>query len=784
MAFENVQTIEKVTSLDRWLEEQPREKEGKAPHPLDTIKAKAKQKKLLEWHEQERERQAENRYQQAIEQDFYDNLQWSDEDAQELLDRGQAPLVFNIVAPTCDWVIGTEKRTRVDFKVFPRAEDDVKTADAKTKTLKFLGDVNKVTFHRSLAFADTVKVGIGWLEDGARDDPTEEPIFSRYESWRNILWDSMGKERDLSDGRYLFRDRWVDLDIAIAMFPDRARELRTAAIAANLWGNDEDEDFWYLGRHFQARDERGEVIYQRRTFLADVGHVNNRRARVKLIEAWYRMPEVCRYCDGSEFDGMRFDSKKEVMLAAFKRGAFSLYDRIEMVVWCAIMTEKDLMQDMRSPYRHNRFPFTPIWCYRRGRDGMPYGLIRRLRDPQEDYNKRASKALFIMSTKGVVADADAVENHDEAREEVARPDYYIIKKRGAEFRVDQDKELAQEHLLLMDRDERMVQHSGGVTDDNLGRRTNAISGEAIKARQLQGSVVTAEVFDNLRFAVQYQGEIQLSLAEQFITAPKVIRLIGARGSIEWLKINQPEVDAMGNVRWVNDITAAKADFVVDEQDFHQSLRQAMFESMVDLVGRIAAVSPEAALRILKMALEFSDLPNKAAMAKEIAEIVGISDKKPEDMTPEEQAEFQQKQQAAQEAAMLQRRAAVLALREQEARINKLNAEAQKALASIEGAGLDDGERAQLAEQMRAVQEEALKQIAELQQEVRQLEQVLADKRYEINVDAAVARERNQLDAETKVRITRIQQVGEKRVEALEQQINEVAKKVATKSSMK
>jgi len=33
-----------------------------------------------------------------------------------------------------------------------------------------------------------------------------------------------------------------------------------------------------------------------------------------------------------------------------------------------------------SPYRHNRYPFTPIWGNRRGRDGLPYGLIRGLRD--------------------------------------------------------------------------------------------------------------------------------------------------------------------------------------------------------------------------------------------------------------------------------------------------------------------------------------------------------------------------------------------------------------------
>jgi hypothetical protein len=94
-------------------------------HPLDTEQMQKRQKQLLEWYHQEREKQAPNRYQMAIDQDFYDNLQWSDQDIQELADRGQAALTFNEVAPTVDWITGTEKRTRVDYKVLPRSEDDV-----------------------------------------------------------------------------------------------------------------------------------------------------------------------------------------------------------------------------------------------------------------------------------------------------------------------------------------------------------------------------------------------------------------------------------------------------------------------------------------------------------------------------------------------------------------------------------------------------------------------------------------------------------------------------------
>ena len=97
---------------------------------------------------------------------------------------------------------------------------------------------------------------------------------------------------------------------------------------------------------------------------------------------------------------------------------------------------------MASPYRHNRFPFIPIWCYRKGRDKTPYGMVRNLRDPQEDLNKRRSKALFILSANRMIADDDAFENWDEAAEELARPDGILKKKKGAEVTLDRTRILS------------------------------------------------------------------------------------------------------------------------------------------------------------------------------------------------------------------------------------------------------------------------------------------------------------------------------------------------------
>lgn len=641
-------------------------------HPLDSDQAQQKFRKLREWFEQEREKQAVNRYQQALDEDFYDGIQYSDEDIDELNARGQAPLVFNKIKPSVDWILGTEKRSRVDFKVLPRNESGYDLAQIKTKTLKYVADVNKAAFERSLAFEDAVKVGIGWLEDGVRDNPEEEILYSRRESWRNVLYDSNGVKRDLSDARYLFRWRWVDLDIALAMFPNREAALRKAAVAANLLGDDQDEDFWYLGQRFQATDAAGNVI-GRRTYVSDATLVGNRRPRVKLIECWYREPVSTKFCCGDLFDGREFDSKNTAMQQAVIEGMTSTIDRVVLKVRCAIMTDGDLLQDMASPYRHNRFPFTPIWCFRRGRDNAPYGAIRNIRDPQEDLNKRASKALFILSTNQVIAEKQTIGKEmtwDELRDEAARPDGVIVLDKAGRFEIRRDVQLAEEHLRLMDHDGRMIQDIGGTTDENLGRRTNAVSGEAIRARQDQGSVVIASLFDNLRYAIQLQGEKQLSLIEQFYSEPKVIRLAGAKGNIEWLKTNQPEQQPDGSVRYLNDITAEQADFVVDEQDFSATIRMAMFE---ELMGVISKLPPEVGLKLLDVAMEMANLPDQHEVIARIRKINGFVDT--EKMTPEEKAAYEAQQAEAQQAAQLQTRMLTAKVAELEAKVGKTNAEA-------------------------------------------------------------------------------------------------------------
>lgn len=651
--------VKKGSPIDRLPKDEYGQEEVAAPeHPMDAPDVVDRHQEYVAKYHYELEVQSDNRAEMAKDEDYYDNIQFTLEQMKELEDRGQAPIAYNVIAQTVNWVIGSEKRGRTDFKILPRGKDDAKPAEVKTKYMKYVSDINHTNFNRSRSFEDTVKVGLGWIETSVPDEEDDEPTGDRYESWRNILWDSASTAMDTSDMRYQFRTKWVDLDVAIAMFPDREPELRNSIQETNLFSTDAMID----GDEAMDGAEADRELY---------GGINPiymyKRQRVRLIECWYRVPEKVKKIKGGRFKGDIYDESDPRHVQAIESGNGRLHDKVEMRTRVMFMTTSYPLYDMPSPFRHNRLKFIPIWGYRRGRDNLPYGIIRGLRDIQDDINKRASKALYILSSNKVIMDEGALPDDmtlDEFADEVARPDAIIVKRTGKELTINADRDLSQWHLELMSRNISMIQQVGGVTDELLGRSTNAVSGVAVQKRQEQGSVATNKLFDNLRYAVQQHGEITLSLIEQFVTEEKQFRITNQRGTPEYITMNDglPE----------NDIARAKADFVISESDWRATIRQAQNEQLLELLSRLP---PQVSMTMLDLVVEGMDIDNREELANRIRQVTGQRNPDATEPTPEElqQQEAAAKQQQAAEAQFM----AELRKTESEALKNEATAEETK-----------------------------------------------------------------------------------------------------------
>lgn len=643
----------------------------------DAEKQNAKQlaSQLGDWYWQERTVQAENRMEMATDAAFYDSDQWTEAEKAELMERNQYPSVINLIKPTIDWLSGTEKRLRTDWRVLPTTPDGDEDAKIKTHVMKFITEASHGQYKRSQAFVSAAKVGVGWRELGVRGDKTDIPIFIGNESWRNILYDSQAKDpMFIEDGRYMFREKIVDLDVALAMLPSRREELKLAALATY------DKHWDYINSDIQ--------LYYKPTALSSAisdatTTFHNRRLVVPLIECWYRKPVKVKkikqsdiYEWGAEYDPNDPEMKAHVDDAG---NSSTLYDKVEMRMFVAMFIKPgidmnrngcSLLFNARSPYKHQRFPFVPLWAYRKDADNTPYGAVRSQRDAQRDFNKRHSKAQFILSTRGVIYEDGAVDDEDALAEEISRPDFMIKRNKGFELEISDNNSLAKEHIEIANLDERYIRQASGVTGENLGLSTNATSGVAIERRQMEGAIVTQDLFDNGVLHDQVCGEILLSLIEQFMDLPTQIMISGEKGP-EALYLNQPDPQGEG---LINDITARKAKFKVTEHDYNATVRQAMFEELMKLIGNLPA---EMGMQLLDVVIEMGNMPEREELVRRIRQLNGHSDA--DDLTEDERKEIEEARDAAQaEQQALEKRAAMAKIEKDEGDAALRRANAAKA----------------------------------------------------------------------------------------------------------
>jgi hypothetical protein len=648
--FEVAERKPTTVPLDRVRPESPSETSvDDGSMPSQDVSAEKNHRTLMDCMQDEGERQAEERFQMAIDEDYNDHQHWRPEDAAVLQERGQAPLVFNEGRNTIEWISGTEKRMRKDFKALPREPDDEQGAELKTKLLKYTDDANMTQWHRSAAFKQMASCGLSWLEEGLNPDPESEIIYSGREDWRNVLRDSRGRDIMLRDWRYCFRKKRLDLDYATALLGgvagNRIHLLKGDAYRQVEEPN-EGDSVWYLGQKLTSASDIGGVwrksttFDERSAYMQSNGYYDSgRRLSIDLIEAWYRVPEAVQVFNGGMFDGKIYNDQDPRMRYAVKREGNSLRDAVRMRMRVMLCTEKTWLWDGPSPFSHGKFTLIPLIAYRRARDGMIYGVWRGMRDLSDDTNKRRAKALWALSANRVITDERNVtedQDLDMIREEAARVDGVLVTKAGASLEIVENTSDIQGNLAMAQTNIEAMRNIGGVTSENLGHDTNATSGKAILAKQDQGSLTTSDLFDNYQLAIKMQGTLRLSHMEQFWTERKAIRIAGQGQPFDWIVINEFD-PATGQFQ--NDITQRQADFEVDTQDFRSSASQAALEQMFNLLSSIATFAPDAVLSVLDLVVDASDVRNKPEWVARIRKINGQRDpsKAP---TPEELAQDQ------------------------------------------------------------------------------------------------------------------------------------------------
>ncbi len=552
---------------------------------------------------------------------YYDGDQWTQEEKDILNDRGQPALVINRVKPTVDLITGTESKTRVEFHAAPRTDQDVQDASIATEAIKYVMDQNEGEYLCAEAFSSQTKAGWGIIEVGESDDPFKDPIRLSAVPRNELVWDPYAKEFDLSDAKYQIRSKWLELEDAIARFPKHQQTLEMAV-------SDEEQEATKESPHHGTEDQSdrpGLSKWLDAQVVSSSEWIDKSRKRVRLLECWYKQSTDVWFVENELSGDVDEFDPRQAMEVLSTPGVKLSKRNIRKVRICIVAGDK-ILEDNSSPYRHNQYPFIPFWCYRKDEDGSPYGVIRQIRDPQDEINKRRSKAMHLLNSRQIIATSNAIDQKmndwREVAKQAAKPDGKILLDAGAnnahfEFVKTQTEVEAQFKFEQEAKGE--IEEISGVLGELKGAETNATSGKAIIARQVQGTTMLGMSFDNYRRSRLLLGNLIWAMIQQYFTKPKMFRVTDKMGGYQFLEINKYLMDG-GQILIQNDITKSKVDIVIDETTYHATIRQALMEQMMTMVSKLP---PDIALMLLDMVVEYSDLPRKEEMVGRIKQIQGM-----------------------------------------------------------------------------------------------------------------------------------------------------------------
>ena len=578
--------------------------------------------------------------------DYYDGNQIDTEILRALQERGQAPIIENLIGPIIDVVCGMEAKTRGDWVVKAEGnQDNTETAEALSFLLKTAETQSRADKACSDAYKDQIGPGLGWVYVGKNTNPFEPKYKVERIHRREIFWDWRAKLDDLSDARYLIRKRRVDLDLALTMFPEKRKDI--------IWlTNNTTRQVWDIPRKGDSLNR--ETNLDREVSFEEFEWFNVSRQTVLFYEVWYRQLVHGLFIKVNG-KNVEFDPENIIHMAVVQRGVSTPQPAYFYNVRKAIWVANILVDDAPSPYSHRLFPYVRFYGYKEDKTNVAYGIVRRMRSIQDEVNARHTKMLWQLASVRTVTEADAVVDHEKTRLMIARPNAYVVlnpnrrnpeKRMSDVFHTEDGAALADSQFQLYRENKATINQVAGIYQSMLGSDSNAKSGVAINSLMEQGSTTTAEITDNYIYSRRLVGELLLQLIIDDIKDEQdYVVKIDSDDDKKVVVLNQVVQDEFGQ-KMQNDVAMIDVKIVTGDVPASPTYRQ---QQLRDLSELVKSLPPEVQLAVMPFVINATDIPERKNIVKVLKDLSGQHDGQ-DPAVAQAQQQIQQLRQQLQEMA--------------------------------------------------------------------------------------------------------------------------------------
>lgn len=439
---------------------------------------------------------------------YYLGNQWSLEEMSYLNNQRRSSFTYNKIRRLIELVQGYQRKNRLSTVVSPIEDASEVTADIFTDTMQYIMQSADGYEAISDAFKGAITSGISFLSPylDYRDDPVCGDIKFHRDEWNSIIFDPFFTKKDLSDCSFIARRKFLSRTEVCSLIPDK-----TDTIMSLPYGS-RDDKFTYLPyarqwgmqklmnytEYWRTRWETKQVLVDMKT--GETREWDGDKARLQLYRQYFPQIEVI---------------KKPVK-------------SVEL----GIIVEGELLYYGKDPFGLNDYPFVPFMAiWEPSYDLYSWkiqSLVRPLRDPQTELNKRRSKMVDSIDSQlnsGWIAKTNAVSNPNSLyksgqgqviflKPEAQMTDIKKIDSPGLDpslFQLEAEFEKDMFEIL-------------GLSPENVGMAENdkiETAGILAKARQAAGWMPMQAVFDNLRESQKLLGRKVLKLAQLNYTPEKI-----------------------------------------------------------------------------------------------------------------------------------------------------------------------------------------------------------------------------------------------------------------------
>jgi hypothetical protein len=442
---------------------------------------------------------------------FYLGNQWSLEELAYLNNQRRSSFTYNKVRRVINLVQGYQRKNRLATIVSPVEDASEATAEIFTDVIQYIMTATDGYEAISDAFKGALTTGLSFLSPylDYRNDPVSGDIKFHRDDWNAVIMDPFWTKKDLSDCSFVARRKFLSRTEIKSLLPDKSD-----VIDALPWGS-RDDKFTYLP-------------YARQWGMQKLLNYNEYwRTRWEEKEVLVDMVTG----ETKEWDG---DKRR---LKLFRQ----IYPHIEVIrkpvrtVELGIIVEGELLYYGKDPFGLNDYPFVPfvavwepsydLWTWK------CQSLVRVIRDPQTELNKRRSKMVDIIDNQlnsGWIAKTNSVSNPTSLYK--SGQGQVIFLKPEAQMtdiqRIDSPGINPTQFQLEAEFDKDMMENAG-VNNELFGMADNdkvETAGILSKMRQAAGLVNLQDIFDNLRDSQKLLGRKVLKLIQLNYT-PEKIKLI-------------------------------------------------------------------------------------------------------------------------------------------------------------------------------------------------------------------------------------------------------------------